>query len=64
MFLIILSNLFPKLWYGKILMIYFDQSIEYIPLLNDGQNEFMKMKHFRKEVKHILDILEIEKDFM
>lgn len=64
MFLIILSNLFPKLSYGKILMIYFDQSIEYIPLLNDGQNDFMKMKHFRKEVKHILDILEIEKDFM
>ena len=36
-----------------------------LDLLNVSQNDFMKMKHFRKEdIKHILDILQIEKDFV
>ncbi|KAK9982168.1 hypothetical protein SO802_034954, partial [Lithocarpus litseifolius] len=36
-----------------------------LDLLNNSQTDFMKMKHFRREdIKHILDILEIEKDFV
>ena len=36
-----------------------------LDLLNNSQTDFMKMKHFRREdIKHILDILEIEKDFL
>ena len=36
-----------------------------LDLFNNSQTDFMKMKHFRREdIKHILDILEIEKDFV
>ena len=36
-----------------------------LDLLNNIQTDFMKMKHFgREDIKHIFDILEIEKDFV
>ncbi|KAM3730329.1 hypothetical protein ACB098_12G079200 [Castanea mollissima] len=39
--------------------------IDPLGLLNNSQTDFMKMKHFhREDIKHILDILEIEKHFV
>ena len=36
-----------------------------LDLLNSSQNDFVKTKHFhKKDIKYILDILEIEKDFL
>nr|YP_009458721.1 RNA polymerase alpha subunit [Fagus engleriana]YP_010261496.1 RNA polymerase alpha subunit [Fagus longipetiolata]YP_010305437.1 RNA polymerase alpha subunit [Fagus lucida]YP_011018046.1 RNA polymerase alpha subunit [Fagus hayatae]WPW47807.1 RNA polymerase alpha subunit [Fagus crenata]WQM57055.1 RNA polymerase alpha subunit [Fagus japonica]AQW41527.1 RNA polymerase alpha subunit [Fagus engleriana]QNU39915.1 RNA polymerase alpha subunit [Fagus engleriana]UEN68172.1 RNA polymerase alpha sub len=36
-----------------------------LDLLNNTQDDFMKIKHFRREdIKYILNILEIEKDFV
>ena len=36
-----------------------------LDLLNNSQSDFVKMKHFhREDIKHALDIFEIENDFV